>query len=73
MRPMLTVTLADGSELSPAGEAVSAVVEFIGQDGRSIRLVVSFRVVERLHNDCILGVDWLKANNPVIDWVGSIV
>ena len=70
--PMLTVTLADGSELAYS-EAVSAVVEFISQDGRSIRLVVSFRVVERLHNDCILGVDWLKANNPVIDWVGSIV
>ena len=69
---MLAVTLADGSELA-CSEAVSAVVEFIGQDGRSIRLVVSFRVVERLHNDCILGVDWLKANNPVIDWVGSIV
>ena len=69
---MLTVTLADGSELA-CSETVSAVVEFIGQDGRSIRLVVSFRVVERLHNDCILGVDWLKANNPVIDWVGSIV
>ena len=69
---MLTVTLADGSELA-CSEAVPAVVEFIGQDGRSIRLVVSFRVVERLHNDCILGVDWLKANNPVIDWVGSIV
>ena len=69
---MLTVTLADGSELA-FSEAVSAVVEFIGQDGRSIRLVVSFRVVEHLHNDCILGVDWLKANNPVIDWVGSIV
>ena len=69
---MLTVTLADGSELA-CSEAVAAVVEFIGQAGRSIRLVVSFRVVERLHNDCILGVDWLKANNPVIDWVGSIV
>lgn len=69
---MLTVTLADGSELA-CSEAVLAVVEFIGQDGRSIRLVVSFRVVERLHNDCILGVDWLKANNPMIDWVGSIV
>lgn len=69
---MLTVTLADGSELA-CSEAVPAVVEFIGQNGRNIRLVVSFRVVERLHNDCILGVDWLKANNPVIDWVGSIV
>ena len=62
--------LADGSEFT-CEEEVAATYGIILQDAKQVSewLNSRFRVVEKLHQDVILGFDWLQKVNPQVDWV----
>ena len=36
--------------------------------GIALHTVVCYRVLPSLNHDVVLGIDWLRASNPVIDW-----
>ena len=36
--------------------------------GIALHTVVRCRVLPSLNHDVVLGIDWLQASNPVIDW-----
>ena len=36
--------------------------------GIALHTVVCCRVLPSLNHDVVLGIDWLRASNPVIDW-----
>ena len=36
--------------------------------GIALHTVVRCRVLPSLNHDVVLGIDWLRASNPVIDW-----
>ena len=35
----------------------------------SITQHVLYQIIENLQYDIVLGIDWLKSTNPIIDWV----
>ena len=57
------VTLADGTVIKSA-HVVNAV--FLVGD---VRMSLVARVVDNLSHSVVLGMDWLQAQNPQIDWV----
>ena len=62
--------LADGSEFA-CEEEVAANYGIILQDDKQVgeQLNSRFRVLEKLHQDVILGSDWLQKVKPQVDWV----
>ena len=36
--------------------------------GITLHTVVCYRVLPNLNHDIVLGIDWLRASNPVINW-----
>ena len=66
--------LADGSEFT-CEEEITATYGIILQDAKQVieRLNSQFRVVEKLHQDVILGFNWLQKVNPQVDWVNYSV
>ena len=62
--------LADGSEFT-CEEEVAATYGIIFQDTKKASEWQNswFRVVEKLHQDMILGFDWLQKVNPQVNWV----
>jgi len=57
------VTLADGTVIESA-HVVNAVL-MVGD----VRMLIVARVVDNLSHAVVLGMDWLQAQNPHIDWV----
>ena len=57
------VQLADGTEYRVKKGIVNASVRWDGWSGRETLLALPLR-----HYDVILGMSWLKNNNPHIDW-----
>ena len=66
--------LADGLEFTCEAE-VAAPYGIISQDAKQIskQLNSLFRVVEKLHQDVILGFDQLHSVNPQVNWVNYCV
>ena len=56
------LTLANGTVMPIAG-----YVQFIMNCGDYKGKIVA-RVFPNLHKECILGIPWLKYENPIIDW-----
>ena len=56
-------------------EELAATYGIILEDTKQIseQLNSWFRVVEELHQDVILGFDWLQSANPQVDWVNYSV
>ncbi|KAA8495820.1 Transposon Ty3-I Gag-Pol polyprotein [Porphyridium purpureum] len=63
------VTLADGSVLEIAGEVSN--VKFTLSDGYSG--AANFAICRIAGQDAILGMEWLKRENPVIDWQSGML
>ena len=59
----MEVKLATGIRVLSAGE-VNACVEFVPGCAHNVTLCV----VPELAHPVVLGVPWLKVNNPNIDW-----
>ena len=36
--------------------------------GIALHTVVHYHILPRLNHDIVLGINWLRATNPVIDW-----
>ena len=68
----MEVTLADGSQVSALHTCL--VPSIICADrGIVLQTVVHCRVVPLLNHDIVLGIDWLWATNPVINWQACTV
>ena len=65
----LEVTLADES-VFVCSESVDVPVAFgvMGTFGEHYPCTLTCRVAGRLHQDVILGMDWLKREDPLISW-----
>jgi len=59
----MTVSLADGSQLVSSSEVQCTL--HIGD----LPFPLSARVVDNLSHQLVLGMDWLQAHNPTIDWL----
>ena len=62
------IHLATGSEVV-SDPICTAPIVFCDIGGHAITQYVTCYTVKDLSYDLFLGVDWLKATNPVIDWV----
>ena len=62
--------LADGSYFT-CEEEVDATYGIIAQNTKQVseQLNSWFRVVDKLHWDVILGLDWFQSVNPQADWL----
>ena len=44
-------------------------IVFYHIDGHTITQNLPFWIIKNLQNDIVLGTDWIKSTNLVIDWV----
>ena len=63
----MDVTLADGSQVLASQTCLVPLVVCSARC-QALHCVVECRVLPQLNHDIVLGVDWLQATNPVIDW-----
>ena len=63
----MEVMLADGSYVSASHTCLVPLV-VCAERGRALHCLVECRVLAELNHDVVLGIDWLQATNPVIDW-----
>ena len=63
----MDVTLADGSQVLVLKTCLVPLV-VCSAHCQALHCVVECRVLPQLNHDIVLGVDWLQATNPVIDW-----
>ena len=63
----MDVTLADGSYVSTSHTCLVPLVVCANR-GRALHCVVKCHVLPELNHDVVLGIDWLQATNPMIDW-----
>ena len=65
----LEVTLADGS-VFVCSEKVDVLIVFgaMGTFGEYYPCTLTCRVAGWLHQDVILGMDWLQCEDPLISW-----
>ena len=63
----MDVTLADGSHVVASHTCLVPLV-VCAAHGCALHCVVECRVLPELQHDVVLGIDWLRATNPVIDW-----
>ena len=68
----MEVTLADGSQVEASTTCLVPLVVCSARS-QALHCVVECRVLPRLNHDVVLGVDWLQATNPVIDWQACTV
>ena len=68
------MTLSNGSEFT-CDEEVDAAYRIISQNAKQIgeQLNSWFKVVEKLHQDVILGFDWLQSVNQQVNWVNCSI
>ena len=63
----MDVMLADGSQVLASQTCLVPLVVCSARY-QVLYCVVECRVLPQLNHDIVLGVDWLQATNPVIDW-----
>ena len=63
----MDVTLADGGQVSASHTSLVALV-VCAERGRALHCVVKCHVLPELNHDIVLGIHWLQATNPVINW-----
>ena len=63
----MDVMLADGSQVLALQTCLVPLV-VCSAHFQALHGVVECRVLPQLNHDIVLGVDWLQATNPVIDW-----
>ena len=63
----MDVTLADGSQLLASQTCLVPLV-ICSSCCQMLHCVVECRDLPQLNRDIVLGVDWLQATNPFIDW-----
>ena len=63
----MDVTLADGSQVLALQTCLVPLV-VCSAHCQALHCVAECRVLPQLNHDIVLGVDWLQATNPVIDW-----
>ena len=63
----IDVTLGDGSQVLASQTCLVPLVVCSGYF-QALHCVVECHVLPQLSHDIVLGVDWLQATNPVIDW-----
>ena len=63
----MDVTLSDGSQVLASQTCLVPLV-VCSACCQALHCVVECRVLPQLNHDVVLGVDWLQATNPVIDW-----
>ena len=63
----MDVTLADGSQISALHMCLVPLV-VCAERGRALHCVLKCRVLSELNHNTVLGIDWLLAMNPVINW-----
>ena len=68
----MEVTLADGSQVSASHTCLVPLI-VCADGGIALHTVVKCRVLPWLNHDVVLGIDWLQASNPVIDWQACTV
>ena len=64
----MDVTLANGSQVSALYMCLIPLV-VCAQCGRALHCMVKCHVPPDLNHNVVLGIDWLQATNPVIDWL----
>ena len=60
----MEVTLADGNQVKVSQTCCVPLVVCSG----ALHCTINCRVLPQLNHDVVLGVDWLQATNPSIDW-----
>ena len=68
----MTVTLADGSLVTTSTLCQVPLVACANK-GKAVAFGLECRVLPHLNHDVVLGVDWLSATNPTIDWQACTV
>ena len=63
----MDATLADRSQVLASPTCLVPLV-VCSANCQVLHCVVECRVLPQLNHDIVLGVDWLQATNPVIDW-----
>ena len=63
----MDVTLADRSYVSVSHTCLVPLV-MCAEHGRALHCVVKCCVLPELKHDIKMGVEWLQAMNPAIDW-----
>ena len=63
----MDVMLADGSQVLALQTCLVPLV-VCSACCQTLHCVVAFHVLPQLNHDVVLGVDWLQATNPVINW-----
>ena len=63
----MNITIADKSQVLASQTCLMPLV-VCSAHFQALHCVVECRVLPQLNHDVVLGVDWLQANNPVIDW-----
>ena len=63
----MDVMLADRSWVSALHMCLVPLV-VCAERGRALHCVVECRVLSELNHDVVLGINWLQATNPVINW-----
>ena len=63
----MDVTLADGSQVLASQTCLVPLVVCSARC-QALHCVVECRVLPQLNHDIVLGVYWLQATNPVINW-----
>ena len=66
------MTLADGSLVTSSTLCQVPLVACTNK-GEAVAFCVECRVLPELNHDVVLGVDWLAATNPAIDWQACTV
>ena len=61
------MTLADGSQISALHTCLVPLV-LCAKRGRGLHCVVNHCVFPELNHSVVVGIDWLQATNPVINW-----
>ena len=59
--------LADESQVSALHTWLVPLV-VCAERGRTLHCVVKCHVLPELNHDIVLGINWLQATKPVIDW-----
>ena len=63
----MDITLADRSQVLALQTCLVPLV-VCSAHCQALHCVVECRVLPQLNHDIVLGIDWLQATNPVIDW-----
>ena len=64
----MAVTLAEGSTVHNSSAVDGYICLF--RHSASLDLLVRYHVLDHLSSYLVFSMNWLRTNNPVIDWIG---